>query len=231
MCCEITLISVQRMISQKFHQFSYFEIENTGKVKRDSNRKIQRVKRFGPLFVEQIETFRYTVLPFEKRGILSSEQCAFRTVCSLVQNRITLPPKTKKKKKRRRESFIYIYTAWKNFFSVRFFIEFPRTHISIANKSFFRGVAAWSFESEKKKFINPRIERNLTTNWLEEKNNIHGGGSDPGTTRISSLYRGMERNRPYLAMSIINRKFTWGVNFFTSFWKSLGQVLTRPGNF
>lgn len=137
----------------------------------------------------------------------------------------------RKRKKKEEENPSYIYTAWKNLFSVRFFIEFSRTHISIANKSFFRGVAAWSFESEKKKFINPRIKGNLTTNWLEEKNNIHGGGSDPGTTRISSLYRGMERNRPYLAMSIINRRFTWGVNFFTSFWKSLRQVLTRPGNF
>lgn len=93
----------------KFH-FSYFEIENTGKVKRDSSRKIQRVKPLGPLFVEQIETFRYTVLPFEKRGILSSEQCAFRTDCSLVQNRITLPLKTKKEKNKKRIHRIYIYS-------------------------------------------------------------------------------------------------------------------------
>lgn len=127
------------MISQKFHQFSYFEIENTGKVKRDSNRKIQRVKRFGPLFVEQIETFRYTVLPFEKRGILSSEQCAFRTVCSLVQNRITLPPKTKKKKKRRRESFIYIYiyiqlgkTSFPSDFSSNFLVHIFLSQISLS---------------------------------------------------------------------------------------------------
>lgn len=131
------------MISQKFQR--YFEIENTGKVKRDSSRKIQRVKPFGPLFVEQIETFRYTVLPFEKRGILSSEQCAFRTVCSLVQNRITLPPKMKKeKKKTRRESIIYIYTAIarKKSFS-DFSLNFPiLVHIFLSNKSFFRGVAA-----------------------------------------------------------------------------------------
>lgn len=150
------------MISQKFH-FSYFEIENTGKVKRDSSRKIQRVKPLGPLFVEQIETFRYTVLPFEKRGILSSEQCAFRTDCSLVQNRITLPLKTKKEKNKKRIHHIYIYTAtaWKKSFSFQFFIEFlhPSTHISIANKYFFSRGRSWTIDHsnryEKRKFINP----------------------------------------------------------------------------
>lgn len=132
------------MISQKFH-FSYFEIENTGKVKRDSSRKIQRVKPLGPLFVEQIETFRYTVLPFEKRGILSSEQCAFRTDCSLVQNRITLPLKTKKEKNKKRIHHIYIQpqlgkSPFPSNFSSNFSILvhiFP-SRISI----FFREVAA-----------------------------------------------------------------------------------------
>lgn len=67
------------MISQKFH-FSYFEIENTGKVKRDSSRKIQRVKPLGPLFVEQIETFRYTVLPFENAEFYQASSVHFARI-------------------------------------------------------------------------------------------------------------------------------------------------------
>lgn len=134
------------MISQKFH-FSYFEIENTGKVKRDSSRKIRRVKPLGPLFVEQIETFRYTVLPFEKRGILSSEQCAFRTDCSLVQNRITLPLKTKKEKNKKRIHHIYIYIQpqlGKSPFPSNFSSNFSiLVHIFLSRISiFFREVAA-----------------------------------------------------------------------------------------
>lgn len=82
----------------------------------------------------------------KKRGILSSEQCAFRTVCPLVQNRITLPPKKEKKKKKQEEDPSYIYIQLgKSPFPTDFPIEFPHPHISIANKTFFSRGRSWTF--------------------------------------------------------------------------------------